>query len=290
MRLWFFVMLVCLLALVPGTATGQSTAALTVKPNAVLVAGGGAPLTMVSVRCTLGPGDKLLESLVSVSQVQALGLTSLNPTCDGKRDRIDVQVPTMGQLFEPGAASASAFLLFLDPRHDGVRARLEDDQAPRLLSTPKRRAAIVGRPVARLLQNGTRPSRALGYRCLVTYTLPVEGGASLSAAGWRLVGEAGGSWKRRDVGPSRSTPDRADAPVGGALSGSDRPSLPAAIRDDRRPSRGDRSCREGRRTCRSMRRSLRAADPWSRCSREVARRSSDRLSRSWRIQPTAPPL
>lgn len=83
---------------------------------------------------------------------------------------------------------------------------------------------IVGRPVARHLQDGYtaevtrlcvidgvrnacsmlygaawRSARALGYRRLVTYTLVEEGGGSLRAAGWRLVGEAGGgSWSRRE--------------------------------------------------------------------------------------------
>jgi len=82
--------------------------------------------------------------------------------------------------------------------------------------------AIVGRPVARRLDDGWtlevlrlcsdgtrnacsflygaawRAARALGWRRLVTYTLPEEGGASLRAAGWRCVGEAGGgSWSRR---------------------------------------------------------------------------------------------
>lgn len=81
--------------------------------------------------------------------------------------------------------------------------------------------AIVGRPVARLLQNGYtaevtrlctdgtqnacsvlysacwRAARALGYRRLVTYTLPEEGGASLRASGWRLVGKTrGDTWNR----------------------------------------------------------------------------------------------
>lgn len=69
--------------------------------------------------------------------------------------------------------------------------------------------AIVGRPVARRT-DGTRnacsllygacwrAARALGYRRLVTYTLPQEGGASLRGAGWRIVGECGGgSWSRR---------------------------------------------------------------------------------------------
>lgn len=79
--------------------------------------------------------------------------------------------------------------------------------------------AIVGRPVARALQDGwtlevtrvatdgtrnassmlygacRRAVFALGYRKLVTYTLNTESGVSLTAAGWRCLGEAGGgSW------------------------------------------------------------------------------------------------
>lgn len=84
--------------------------------------------------------------------------------------------------------------------------------------------AIVGRPVSRHLQDGFtaevtrlattgernacsilyaacwRAARALGWRKLVTCTLPEEGGASLRASGWRCVGEAGGgTWSK----PSR---------------------------------------------------------------------------------------
>ena len=83
--------------------------------------------------------------------------------------------------------------------------------------------AIVGRPVARMLDDGWtaevtrlctdgsrnacsllyaacwRAARGMGYRRLCTYTLPVEGGASLRAAGWRCLGETGGgSWSRRE--------------------------------------------------------------------------------------------
>lgn len=79
--------------------------------------------------------------------------------------------------------------------------------------------AIVGRPVARnlddqwtaevtrLCTDGTlnacsmlyaaswRAVRALGYRRLVTYTLESEGGASLRAAGFKVVGQVTGrSW------------------------------------------------------------------------------------------------
>lgn len=83
--------------------------------------------------------------------------------------------------------------------------------------------AVVGRPVARMLQDGYtaevtrlctdgtphvasklyaaawRAARALGYRRLITYILDSEPGTSLLAAGWRLVGVAGGgSWDRKD--------------------------------------------------------------------------------------------
>ena len=79
--------------------------------------------------------------------------------------------------------------------------------------------AIVGRPVARMLDDGWtlevnrvatdgsrnacsilygaawRAAKAMGYKKLITYTLPEEGGASLRAAGWKCIGNAGGgSW------------------------------------------------------------------------------------------------
>lgn len=79
--------------------------------------------------------------------------------------------------------------------------------------------AIVGRPVARFLDDGWtlevnrlctdgtknacsilysaawRAAKALGYKKLITYTLPEEGGASLKASNWKCIGEAGGgSW------------------------------------------------------------------------------------------------
>jgi hypothetical protein len=79
--------------------------------------------------------------------------------------------------------------------------------------------AIVGRPVARNSDDGWtlevnrcctdgtrnacsilygaawRAAKALGYRRLVTYTLPEEGGASLRGAGWKCIGlRGGGNW------------------------------------------------------------------------------------------------
>lgn len=122
--------------------------------------------------------------------------------------------PTPGGLFALGAARVIG------------KARLY--QAGRLVSVFPILAdevcavAIVGRPPARMLQDGWtaevtrlatdgtrdacsllygaawRAARALGWRRLVTYTLPAEGGASLRAAGWKCLGEAGGgSWSRK---------------------------------------------------------------------------------------------
>ena len=81
---------------------------------------------------------------------------------------------------------------------------------------------IVGRPVSRHEDNGWtlevnrcctdgernacsmlygaawRAAKALGYKRLITYTLPDEGGASLRASGWKLLGEAGGgNWNSK---------------------------------------------------------------------------------------------
>lgn len=90
----------------------------------------------------------------------------------------------------------------------------------------------VGRPVARMYDDGwtlevtrcctdgtknacsmlygaaRRAAWALGYKRLVTYVLSSENGASVKAAGYRLVGLAGGgTWNRKDrprinVGPT----------------------------------------------------------------------------------------
>ena len=84
-----------------------------------------------------------------------------------------------------------------------------------------RGVAMVGRPVARMLTDGLtaevtrvatdgcpnacsfllgacrRIAFELGYRKIITYTLPAEGGASLRGAGWQHDGQAGGgSWSR----------------------------------------------------------------------------------------------
>ncbi len=81
--------------------------------------------------------------------------------------------------------------------------------------------AIVGRPVARMRDDGetlevtrlctdgtrnacsflygacARAAFALGFKRIGTYILASEPGASLTGAGWRMIGEtSGGSWSR----------------------------------------------------------------------------------------------
>jgi hypothetical protein len=50
-----------------------------------------------------------------------------------------------------------------------------------------------------------RACKALGYRKIITYTLPEEGGASLRATGFTLVGEAGGGRWNRPGRPAADT-------------------------------------------------------------------------------------
>jgi hypothetical protein len=94
---------------------------------------------------------------------------------------------------------------------------LGPDGAPEIICG----VAIVGRPVARMLDDGwtlevnrtctdgtknansmlygacRRVAFGLGYRKLITYTLPTESGVSLTAAGWKCIGTAGGGrWSR----------------------------------------------------------------------------------------------
>lgn len=108
------------------------------------------------------------------------------------------------------------------PGHKFSLAVVDDTQTVRGV-------AIVGRPVARMTDDGwtlevnrvatdgcpnacsalygatRRATFALGYRRLVTYTLASEPGSSLRGAGWKLIGEAGGgSWSV----PSRPRVDK----------------------------------------------------------------------------------
>ncbi len=85
-----------------------------------------------------------------------------------------------------------------------------------------RGVAIVGRPVARMLDDGWtlevnrlctdgannacsmlygaawRAAKAMGYKKLITYIMESESGTSLKASGWECIGKrGGGNWNRK---------------------------------------------------------------------------------------------
>lgn len=126
------------------------------------------------------------------------------------------------------ARDAKRFVNFLHRHHEapvgdlfrvGVMSVREGETDAPLVGV-----AMIGRPVSRHMQDGWtcevirlcveeghrnarsllygaawRAARALGYKRIITYTLPEEGGASLRAAGWICDGDAGGgSWSREE--------------------------------------------------------------------------------------------
>lgn len=103
--------------------------------------------------------------------------------------------PVVGHLFSLGAA--------LDERIVGVVivgrpvARMRDDgltaEVTRLCTDGTRNACSF------LYGAAARAAFALGFKRIGTYILAEEPGTSLTAAGWRCIGEAGGgSWGRKD--------------------------------------------------------------------------------------------
>lgn len=141
----------------------------------------------------------------------------------------------MGRLFVVPLTlrEANGFVAALHRHHKPVQGHkfsIGAKQGDRLVGV-----AIVGRPVARrrddgftaevtrLCTDGTtnacsilyaaaaKAAFAMGYLRIGTYTLPEEGGASLRASSWHLVGEAGGgNWNvpsrpRADTEPRLNT-------------------------------------------------------------------------------------
>lgn len=116
---------------------------------------------------------------------------------------------------------ANAFVGMLHRHHKPVQGH-KFSLAVADVERKVRGVVIVGRPVSRHLDDGWtlevnrcctdgarnacsmlygaawRAAKALGYKRMITYTLPEEGGASMRAAGWRLVRTADtqANWKR----------------------------------------------------------------------------------------------
>lgn len=59
--------------------------------------------------------------------------------------------------------------------------------------------------ISKLYGAACRAARAMGYQAVQTFTLPEEGGASLKASGFELIGESkGGDWNQPSRGNRRT--------------------------------------------------------------------------------------
>ena len=108
--------------------------------------------------------------------------------------------PVVGHLFSIGAFSGAALVgvvIVGRPvsrlRDDGVTA-----EVTRLCTDGTRNACSF------LYGRAARAAFALGFVRIGTYTLPDEGGASLRASGWALIGERGGGEWHSPSRPRRS--------------------------------------------------------------------------------------
>ena len=84
--------------------------------------------------------------------------------------------------------------------YDYAFSKIEDLAADLRRTTPLRKAFArhlvkTANACSKLYAAAWKAARALGYRRCITYILDTERGASVTAAGWRCVGKAGGgSW------------------------------------------------------------------------------------------------
>jgi hypothetical protein len=98
-----------------GSASAQQVVSVSVGPNGKVVASGQAAVVRVAASCE-APFE-VLEANLSLSQGAASGFTGFGGfSCDGKTHKLRVTVPAdEGTSFAKGTASASAFLLVINP-------------------------------------------------------------------------------------------------------------------------------------------------------------------------------
>lgn len=94
--------------------------------------------------------------------------------------------PPVGHKFSVGVANDADVLVGVAMVGRPVARHLDDG-----LTLEVNRTATDGTPNANSMLYGAawRAAQALGYRKLITYTMADESGASLRAAGWRVLGE-----------------------------------------------------------------------------------------------------
>ena len=97
-----------------GATPATAAPALTVEVGDVgrVVEGGAAVVITVTVRCPRS-GYQVLEAHVSASQNLAAGMAGLSPRCGGRARTYEVRVPSLGDPFTTGSATAGGFVLML---------------------------------------------------------------------------------------------------------------------------------------------------------------------------------
>jgi hypothetical protein len=119
---------VVLLVLAPAVATAAPSP-LDISDRGRISADGQRVTVRISATCPMG--WDVLEANVSVSQDAASGLGGFGIACTGHPVSARATVVSFGGAYEPGPASASAFILLIDPV-TGVTMSLSTSETIRL--------------------------------------------------------------------------------------------------------------------------------------------------------------
>jgi hypothetical protein len=111
-----------------GSLPAQAVVAVSIEPEAKLVANGAVRAVVVA---SCDPGHQVLEAHLSVSQDnQAIfGQTGIPVRCDGKSHKYRVTVTPLEGAFHPGDALASAFVLTCTDPTCGTTEQGQDGRA-----------------------------------------------------------------------------------------------------------------------------------------------------------------
>jgi len=102
-------LLVVLVLAAPADAARKPTVIVAIASTAVLSPSGQSATLEITARCARR--WNVLEALVTISQPQTFGMGFFPLTCTGRRQTFAVAVPAQGEVFQPGEAQGSAFVL-----------------------------------------------------------------------------------------------------------------------------------------------------------------------------------
>lgn len=102
-------------------AIAQAAVSVSIERNATLVGAGEAVQVRVNVTCD--PGFEVLEANISVSQRNTTGFGGIpGVVCDGTTHTLTATVNAQDGSYRRGKASASAFVLVIDPNTQNTQS------------------------------------------------------------------------------------------------------------------------------------------------------------------------